>query len=64
MIVDLARIQEIKKELRKINREPLENIEWVNDGNHVEFSKEDLEKFKFMGLNNADINNAIGFTPK
>ncbi len=64
MIVDLDYIQAIKKVLRRINAEELENLEFVMNGKPVEFSKEDLEKFKFMGLNNTDINSVIGFTPK
>jgi hypothetical protein len=64
MIVDLDYIQTIKKVLRRINAEELENLEFVMNGKPVEFSKEDLEKFKFMGLNNTDINSVIGFTPK
>ena len=64
MIVDLDYIQTIKKALRRINAEELENLEFVMNGKPVEFSKEDLEKFKFMGLNNTDINSVIGFTPK
>lgn len=64
MLVDLDYILDVKKRLRQINAEDIENIEWIKDGKPVEFSKEDLAEFKFMGLNNTDLNTVFGFTPK
>ena len=64
MIVDLDYIATIKKALRRINAEDLDNIGFIMNGKPIVFSEEDLEAFKLMGLNNTDINSVIGFTPK
>ncbi len=64
MTVALDKIAEIKKTLGRINHTKLENIEWTMLGSPVRFDEDDLEKFKYTGLNNTDINTVIGFTPK
>ena len=64
MIVDLNYIMAVKKRFSQINAEDFDNIDWVKDGKSVEFDKKDIEDFKFMGLDNTDVNTVIGFTPK
>jgi hypothetical protein len=64
MLVDLDYVIAVKKRLRQINAEDMDNIEWIKDGKPVEFDKKDLAEFKFMGLNNTDLITVFGFTPK
>jgi len=55
MLVDIDYILSVKKRLRQINAEDIENITWIKDGEVVVFDKKDIEDFEFMGLNNTDI---------
>ena len=53
MKVNIERLEEIKKELNKINSEKLEDIEFYKDGKKIEMSKELIDKWKYIGLNNV-----------
>ena len=55
MIVDIDYIRAVKKRFSEINQEDLESITWIKNGKEVVFSKDDLDSFKFTGLNNVDI---------
>lgn len=63
MLVDLDYINTVKKRFAQINAEDIENIEWVKNGETVSLTKQEIEEFKFMGLNNTDID-ITGFTFK
>lgn len=52
--VDIDEVLNMKAKLRYINLKPLDQITWTRDGKPVEFSKQDIEDFKFTGLNNTD----------
>ena len=64
MLVDLDYINTVKRRFAQINAEDIENIKWVKNGETVSLTKQEIEEFKFMGLNNTDINSVAGFTPK
>jgi hypothetical protein len=55
MLVDIDWVKTAKKRLALINACELEDIQWVQEGVDVSFSKEQLEEFGFSGLNNTDI---------
>ena len=63
MLVDLDYINTVKKRFAQINAEDIENIEWVKNGETVSLTTQEIEEFKFMGLNNTDID-ITGFTFK
>ena len=62
MLVDIDYLLAVKKRLSQINNEDINNIKWIKDGKEVEFSKEDLEKWEFIGLANKDIITAFHYT--
>ena len=55
--VDVDEILNMKAKLRYINYKSLDQIVWMRDGKPIEFSKQDVEDFKFTGLNNTDFIN-------
>jgi hypothetical protein len=55
MIVDLDYIKSVKRALRRINIEDIDDLQFILDGETVEFDEDDIKQFKFMGLNNTDI---------
>ena len=55
MIVDIDWLLTVKQRLREVNSVHIEDIVWEKDGETVTFSKEDLVKWQFMGMNNTDI---------
>ncbi len=63
MLVDLDYISAVKKRFAQINAEDVKNIDWVKNGKSVKLTKEEIEEFTFMGLNNTDID-LTGFTFK
>jgi len=54
MRVSIERILWLREELSKINRERLEDIEFLKNGIVVAISKEALDKFSLTGLSNVD----------
>lgn len=55
MLVDIDYINAVKKRLSQINSHDLKDIKWIKDGESVSFTKEQINDFEFLGLNNADI---------
>ena len=62
MLVDIDYLLAVKKRLSQINNEDINNIKWIKDGKEVEFSKEDTEKWEFIGLANKDIITVFPYT--
>lgn len=55
MLVDLDWLATVKLRLQEIDLVPLEDIEWVKDGQKVEQPSEELIEFwEFTGLRNSD----------
>jgi len=54
IIVDIDYIKERKKQLDMINSVDLDKLEFYENGGRVEISKETLEQWKYIGLNNTD----------
>lgn len=54
MIVDIDNLKVIKGYLKQINNTPFEDIVWYENSEKLEFSKEYLDNWKFIGLNNCD----------
>lgn len=56
MKVNIEDILDARNFLGSINSKwiGLEDIEWYYDGKKVEVSKEEIEEWKFTGLNNTD----------
>lgn len=54
MIVDIDHLKKRKKELLMINSIDLDEIQFYENGDRVEISKETLEQWKYIGLNNTD----------
>lgn len=55
LTVDISELESMLRTLKTINQASIEDIDWVKHGNEMKFSEEDIESFKFMGLNNIDI---------
>jgi hypothetical protein len=64
MLVDLDYIESVKKALARINAENVDNLEFIKNGKHVYFDRDDIKRFKFMGLNNTDITDVISYSDK
>ncbi len=62
MIVDINWVIEVKKKLKEMNKTAVQNITFIKDGKVVEFSKDDLEEFDYMGL--TDIINHFDYKIK
>lgn len=54
MRIDVEKIIALKAELRAMNIVPLEQWELYENGERVEVTKEAIEEWKFIGLNNVD----------
>ena len=52
--VDIEDVLKMKAKLRYINTKAFDQIVWLRGGQALEFSKADVEEFKFMGLCNTD----------
>jgi len=52
--VDVERIRELKAALAEINRLDFDSIEWFEGGEKIEVDPEELEDWKFTGLNNTN----------
>ena len=53
-VVDIREVERCQRYLRSINDAPLENITWMRDGQIVEYTPEQIEHWKFIGLSNKD----------
>ncbi len=54
MRVDIEKVREMQEYRRKINEQELKDIEWYEKGKKIGHSSEEIEEFKFTGLNNID----------
>lgn len=54
MKVDIEHIKYLKSEFKKINKVPLEKIEFYEKSKLLKIDKSLIEEFKFVGLNNVD----------
>ena len=54
MNVDIERIHALKAELNKINSVDIADITFMENGEPVKIDADLLEKWRFVGLNNAD----------
>ena len=52
MRVAIEELEQIQSRLAEINAMPLEQIEWVKNGEVLSFSDEDIQHWKFIGLTN------------
>ncbi len=55
MHVDLDWLYNVKKRLRIINSQKIEDIVFISDGVEKEVPEDELLEWKFMGLNNTDL---------
>lgn len=53
LVVDLDELERCQEYLRKINAVSLSYIRWRRNGVNVNPKPEDLEEWKFIGLNNT-----------
>lgn len=58
LVVDLDELQRLVDQLRKLESVDLVDVAWFKDGKQVKVNSDDVEKFKFIGLNNRDFANA------
>ena len=54
MFVEINKLEEVYAYLKSIESVRLEDIVWMRNGDVVEFTKEEIEDWKFTGLNNRD----------
>jgi len=54
MQVAIEEIRDILARKSNINRFPLEQIEWFENGIRINVSKEEIAEFKYTGLSNID----------
>ena len=54
MKVDIERILFLRNELRSINKENLESIEFYKEGKKLEIDSKIIDDWQFTGLNNCD----------
>ena len=52
--IDISYVLHLRKELMKINKLDLTDINWVDKGRPVEVDPKVVEEFQFLGLNNTD----------
>ena len=57
MFVDIGYIAAAKKRMHQINCEDIRNLKFVNNGEEVEFSENQIKSFELSGRNNIDIIN-------
>ncbi len=53
MAVDIGELERVLKWLRTINNTPICNITWLKDGVKLETTIEELDHWRFVGLNNT-----------
>ncbi len=63
MLVDIDYIESVKRRFAQINAENIKDLRWVKGGEEVSFSDEDLENFKFIGMNNTCIIDIFNHKP-
>lgn len=51
-VIDVEEVRELAKRRRKINSIPIEHLRIRESGNEIPISKEMVEEFKFIGLDN------------
>lgn len=54
MVITAEEIRELKERLRVINSYHFEDIEFYEDEKRIEVSKEQIQNWKYVGLNNVD----------
>lgn len=54
MQVHIEKVLDLKRQLREINSVPIKEIIWLKNGSKIEYLQQDLEDFRFTGLNNTD----------
>lgn len=54
MIVNVEEIITLESERDALNNTPLEELDFIYNGKLVNISKEELDHWKFIGLNNID----------
>ena len=54
MRIDIEDVRRIMEERAVIDRLPLKEIEWYEDGKQVEVDAATLEHWRFVGLSNID----------
>lgn len=64
MIVDLEELIRVKRYLKQINNQPLENITWIVNNNYVKPSSETVKEFEYVGMNNTDFPASMGWYPE
>lgn len=63
MQVNIEDLDKYKEFIASINSVPLEQIEWFCGGYLLQFPKEQIDEFKFVGLSNASFLDYVGLTP-
>lgn len=61
MRVDLEKLLEIKAYFKTIEDQDINEIEWYKDGEKLEVDSDQLEEFRFMGLNNRNFPEIVGW---
>lgn len=54
MQVHVEKVLDLKRQLREINSVDLKEITWLKNGKKIEVQTEDIEDFRFTGLNNTE----------
>lgn len=52
--VKIEEFREVMRYLREIESTPLENIKWMKNGKEVKVTKDQIDEWRFTGLNNRD----------
>ncbi len=52
--IDIKKVLELEKEIRKINAIPFDQIVWMKNMVSISTPQEVIDNFKFTGLNNMD----------
>jgi len=53
MIVDINELREHLNYINKVNKHNLSEITFMKDGKVLDVSNDDIDEFKFIGLNNV-----------
>lgn len=62
MRVNIEDLDKYKEFIASINSVPLEQIEWFYSGYLLNFPKEQIDEFKFVGLTNASFPDYVGLS--
>lgn len=54
MQVHVEKVLDLKRQLREINSIDLKEITWLKNGKKIEVPINDIEDFRFTGLNNTE----------